>query len=409
MAETYVAVDGAWRKVNTSLVAVDGLWRASNTGLIAVEGLWRAGYLPGPKVTLAVAHHPSAPWSRLSYSYTAQGTWAALRVVVGVVGGTWQQVLASYGAASQATVSETNVMTPMVLWPTGVYYIQIEWYDSSGRWFVADRKDMQMAALPKVDWFNPPKNVTMTGYTLDWGPLTDVDVWNSRNDTLGTNWTHAGNLSYISYSSGLTASTNYYNYTRPGINGTDQWGPWSDAQVVRTLDKQWTPGVYYYNANGYSQTYQSGGSQAAGWQGNSRTEWYGGNGAQWSSNRGHQRTCFFYDYNGTIHSWLNLGAQITKARLYIARGSGSGYGGARAVPFALHTTSLYNPPGNSSGNLYSPAVPENGGIWVDVPAHWAGHVIKQEHTGFMIGDDNSATYYANYPKADTGRLEVTIS
>lgn len=404
MADQFVAVDGVWRKVNTELEAVDGVWRSVNTGLVAVDGVWRAGFMPGPKVTLTAAKHSSAPWSRISYSYTATGTWSGLRIELA---SNTVKTLKSYGAMTQATVSESNVMTADVLIPGWTYILRVVWVDSVGRSNTAAEVQLTLDQPPKITNFTT-SGVTYNHFRIDWTQPMDIDGWNSRDDTQGLNWEHAGNLPYIDWG-GLAASTTYYSYTRAKCQGV--YGPWSNAIAVTTSPKPYTPGTYYIYPNGTSQTYQSGGSQSAGWQGTGRDYWYGGNGASWQSTRGHQRTAFFYNAGDMagLKDALSKGASITEAKLYIGRASGQGYSGSRAVPYALHQTSYPNAPGNSSGNQYSPAVPENGGDYYDVPAHWVGHVIKGEHTGFLIGDVNSADYYAGYTKSATGRIKVSIA
>jgi len=412
MAESFLASAQKQRQVREGFVASGGNWRKLNETLVAVNGTWKSGFSSRPRTSLTVTKSTDAPWSRITYSYTATGSWKTVEVALVTPGPKYEVLYLDKVAASNVTVTlpskETGVLIPGTKYTVILRYVP-ENADPLTSPINLESVDITLDGVPKITGM-VVSGITHNAFSVNWANPRDVTDYTSRNDTMGTSWPHGGAKPYIDYAAGTaTPDTTHKVYTKAKVGTVE--GPWSDVVTVKTLAVPYIKGAYTFSPNSDSDTYQSGGSMGTYWQ-DQRSGYYGGNGGAWGSTRGVQRTAFFYtrDTNmANAKTALDAGATIKSAQVYVKRGSGNGYGSAKPVPIALHQTSTAKTagPSNSSGNQYLGALASNQEGWMTVPTWWAGHIIKGEHTGWLFGDANSAEYYTEYVGA-SGMFQVVI-
>ena len=100
MADTFVAVNGTWRRVAEQFVAVSGTMRNASESFVGIDGTWRSTFSGMPDCTLSAVTSSTAPYSRLTYSYLVTGVWTKLEVIL-VKPGNQQTVLRTYAENGQ--------------------------------------------------------------------------------------------------------------------------------------------------------------------------------------------------------------------------------------------------------------------------------------------------------------------
>lgn len=415
-AKSLIAVNGAW-KSSDIFVAVDGRWKATAGADLAYGGVWRTAHLPAPQLMMwNVTKSPDAPWSRITYEFTVNGDWDEIRLYVTQPNGN----VTYYSWTTPDLIAVPPTELPDKYVPGGTYMVELKYSQSgTGIFKTIASAQVTMDQPPVPTAFAPRYPITYAAGGMEWAMYRDVDDWHSRNNTVGGDWLHGGNLPYVYYYSGLVPNTAYRFQTQANVTG--QWGQWSNEFAFATADRPWVPGSYSLLPNGDSGTYQSGGPQTTRWQhSENRDSWYGGNCNTCVNNpstRGFQRTAFYYQRDATwnqLVDWINKGAQIVRAEVFIARANTeNGIWGAIRCPIALNGNYIPTPPWNVSGNVLSPLLARGQSAWCEIPSHWAHHILMGSAAvptlGMLVGDINSINNYLQMLKSSgTGVLRVTI-
>jgi hypothetical protein len=420
MAEAFIADGGSWKKASQALVADGGGWTLSDSAKIADGGVWKEAYSGDPEVTITASGSSDAPWSRITYSVSATGTFdpGSVRVVLRQVlsNGATITTIEKYldDGASNGTVTYSAETAKLI--PKEHYKVAVE-YDRPGG---QSREWHEIASSPVVLAKPPfPKNASVKTPLTDvaggvqWVSSRDVDDWNSRNNTLGTEWHHNGDKSYIYYSSGLKPSTLYRVQSRSKVNGV--YGDWSGEMSWKTTAPQYTPGSYYFWP-GLIDIYDR-----YGWQKSSRSYYYHG---YYSSNRSTQRCCLFFDPRNstitTLRSAINKGARVIGAWILMARPSTANGSYAAVTPLIAKMQCAYpnapvalsgnaaGTPGLSRDNISRSVTTTDGGATLRA---WVREMIvgNGSITGFMLGNSSNSAYYMSLHKANMGRIRVDIA
>lgn len=412
MATSFVAVDGKWKQVVSPYVATGGSWKSVPVAYVAVGGNWKSGHTGAPKVNMLLAlRDTEAPWTRVLAKWSVTGSWERLETrLVHYTGGHagLDEVVHVTDRMLEGTAS-LNLWKTHKLWPDHTYGIKLRAIDSLGNAITLGESKVTTAAVPMIPGMTPYGHFSHQSAGVQWNKIPDADGYHCRNDNWGTQWFNNPDGNYIYYPSGLAPSTAYHFRALVQISGVN--GPWTPQHIVSTHAAPYAKGTFRLHPTGASETYQSGGSQGAKWQGSSRDLFYAGNGSTWESTRGTQRTCFFYGgddgWNKVVDA-VNKGGTITGARLYIHRQGSEGYNSGVPAVVALHSTSKPGAPGNYSGNVVTGSFAQNTAGWVGFSADWVWHLVTGRCSGVMLGDSSSGSHYMSMNKG-SGLLDVDIA